>query len=159
MEPSSGAYDDKARRIKSLLSSYYGQDEDMPREGSLQDSQPSGSVGKDDSSSVASGFTPHFASMDSHAFNPEVYAAGMMKTARIDTMLKRHTEMCKEIKALDSDMQMLVYENYNKFISATDTIRTMKTNVDGMGSNMQELRSIIGAGMSVLGGGCPRGIK
>jgi hypothetical protein len=28
-----------------------------------------------------------------------------------------------EIKALDSDMQTLVYENYNKFISATDTIR------------------------------------
>ena len=28
-----------------------------------------------------------------------------------------------EIKALDSDMKMLVYENYNKFISATDTIK------------------------------------
>ena len=28
-----------------------------------------------------------------------------------------------EIKSLDSDMQTLVYENYNKFISATDTIR------------------------------------
>jgi len=42
-------------------------------------------------------------------------------------------------------MQMLVYENYNKFISATDTIRSMKSNVDGMDSNMQELQSIIGA--------------
>ena len=28
-----------------------------------------------------------------------------------------------EIKSLDSDMQTLVYENYNKFISATDTIK------------------------------------
>ena len=42
-------------------------------------------------------------------------------------------------------MQMLVYENYNKFISATDTIRSMKSNVDGMDSNMQELQNIVGA--------------
>ncbi len=45
---------------------------------------------------------------------------------------------------LDSDMQMLVYENYNKFISATDTIRSMKSNVDGMDSNMHELKTVIG---------------
>ena len=31
--------------------------------------------------------------------------------------------MFAEIRALDSEMQTLVYENYNKFISATDTIR------------------------------------
>lgn len=27
--------------------------------------------------------------------------------------------MVKQIRSLDSDMQTLVYENYNKFISAT----------------------------------------
>ena len=32
-------------------------------------------------------------------------------------------KMVRDIKGLDSDMQTLVYENYNKFISATDTIR------------------------------------
>ena len=41
-------------------------------------------------------------------------------------------------------MQMLVYENYNKFISATDTIRSMKANVDGMDATMQELRTRLG---------------
>jgi hypothetical protein len=29
------------------------------------------------------------------------------------------TDMVRQIRALDSDMQTLVYENYNKFISAT----------------------------------------
>ena len=43
---------------------------------------------------------------------------------------------------------MLVYENYNKFISATDTIRSMKSNVDGMDATMQELRSRLGAPQS-----------
>lgn len=33
--------------------------------------------------------------------------------------------MAAEIKNLDTDLQMLVYENYNKFISATDTIKRL----------------------------------
>jgi hypothetical protein len=34
---------------------------------------------------------------------------------------------------------MLVYENYNKFISATDTIRKMKGDVEAMESEMGSL--------------------
>lgn len=45
------------------------------------------------------------------------------------------------MKKLDSDMQMLVYENYNKFISATDTIRKMAQNVEGMEAEMTDLKS------------------
>ncbi len=42
---------------------------------------------------------------------------------------QRSLELSSEIKELDSDMQMLVYENYNKFISATETIQQMKAKV------------------------------
>ena len=48
--------------------------------------------------------------------------------------------MVQEIKSLDSDMQMLVYENYNKFIAATDTIRKMRENVAGMEQEMGRLQ-------------------
>jgi vacuolar protein sorting-associated protein 51 len=41
---------------------------------------------------------------------------------------------------LDSDMQMLVYENYNKFISATETIKRMKSNVEAMDGDMSDVR-------------------
>ena len=46
-------------------------------------------------------------------------------------MLSRRTTivsylLLSEIRSLDSEMQTLVYENYNKFISATDTIRKVK---------------------------------
>ncbi|KAL8191979.1 hypothetical protein R6Q57_028100 [Mikania cordata] len=47
--------------------------------------------------------------------------------------------MAAEIKNLDTDLQMLVYENYNKFISATDTIKRMKNNIVGMEVNMEQL--------------------
>ena len=46
-----------------------------------------------------------------------------MKGTRLDGLQSKYTEMVQEIKSLDSDMQMLVYENYSKFITATDTIR------------------------------------
>eukprot|EP00959_Pyramimonas_sp_CCMP1952_P252352 5272539-Pyramimonas_sp.AAC.1 len=52
--------------------------------------------------------------------------------------------MAQEIKSLDSDMQMLVYENYSKFITATDTIRRMKSNVEGMGEKMERLLDTVG---------------
>ena len=47
----------------------------------------------------------------------------------------------REVKKLDSDMQTLVYENYNKFISATDTIRKMAQNVEEMETEMTDLKS------------------
>ena len=43
--------------------------------------------------------------------------------SNLEGLLQKHVEMAAEIKNLDTDLQMLVYENYNKFISATDTIK------------------------------------
>lgn len=39
---------------------------------------------------------------------------------------------------------MLVYENYNKFITATDTIRQMSSSMEGMDDRMKALRTLIG---------------
>lgn len=38
----------------------------------------------------------------------------------------------KQIQTLDSEMQTLIYENYNKFISATETVRKMSSHFDRM---------------------------
>lgn len=42
-------------------------------------------------------------------------------------------------------MKTLVYENYSKFISATDTIRKMKSNVENMESEMSRLNENMSA--------------
>ena len=50
-------------------------------------------------------------------------------------------------------MQMLVYENYNKFISATETIRRMKDKVEAMEDDMRSVSdkmSVIAATSSQL---------
>lgn len=40
--------------------------------------------------------------------------------------------------------QMLVYENYNKFVTATDTIKVMNSSMGGMDANMGKLKDLIG---------------
>lgn len=47
----------------------------------------------------------------------------------------------RDTQTLHSDMQTLVYENYNKFISATDTIRKMKLDFKQMETEMNSLSS------------------
>jgi Vps51/Vps67 len=79
-----------------------------------------------------------------HYNAPCRYMRETLRTTHLESLLMKHIEMSTEIKSLDSDMQMLVYENYNKFIYATETIRSMKSNVDGMDANMRELKQLIG---------------
>lgn len=45
------------------------------------------------------------------------------KEKTLHEIIETENEIVKETRKLDSEMQTLVSENYNKFISATDTIR------------------------------------
>ncbi|OQS00345.1 fat-free family protein [Thraustotheca clavata] len=77
--------------------------------------------------------------IDATGFMVDEYVKGLLEKMSMDDLLKRDDQMIREIKELDTNMQMLVYENYNKFISATDTIRKMKTNVETMESEVKRV--------------------
>ena len=115
---SSSAADEKARRVRSLLSSYYG--------------SSSGGGGGGGGGGGPSGAASSAPAIDTATFDPDGYVNRLVKETRLDGLQGKCVEMASEIKSLDSDMQMLVYENYSKFITATDTIRRMKSNVEGM---------------------------
>jgi len=68
----------------------------------------------------------------------------MRLLASLEQLLAEHRVTAKEIKNLESDLQQLVYENYSKFISATDTIRAMKTKVDGQLPELHHLKTTMG---------------
>merc|ERR1719394_1553177 len=72
---------------------------------------------------------PSNINIDKDGFNTHYFVKRLVNDKPIHEILEYSNGLTQEIKALDSDMQMLVYENYNKFISATDTIREMKTKV------------------------------
>ncbi|XP_050379239.1 vacuolar protein sorting-associated protein 51 homolog [Argentina anserina] len=122
MEVEDVALDDKAKRMRDLLSSFYSPD-------------PS-------TSSLNSNSSSKYATLDAintTSFDPDQYMNLLVHTSNLEGLLQKHVQMAAEIKNLDTDLQMLVYENYNKFISATDTIKQMKSNIVGMEANMEQL--------------------
>ncbi|XP_011058193.1 PREDICTED: vacuolar protein sorting-associated protein 51 homolog [Acromyrmex echinatior] len=72
-------------------------------------------------------------------FNSDMYFQKLLKECTLKQIMDHEAEILKNTQALHSDMQTLVYENYNKFISATDTIRKMKTDFKEMEDNMDLL--------------------
>lgn len=137
---------DKTERIKQLLSSYYGNAPGPGEPGSPQAGfqQQQSADGSNHSMGAGRANASGAISLDSPAFNPDRHIAHMIQTYSIDRLMSEHKAMAKEIKNLDSDMQQLVYENYNKFIAATDTIRSMKSNVDSMETDIDQLRHNMG---------------
>ena len=141
-------YAKRAERVKALLSSYYGAGEAGPagQPGAAHKAGEDAGSGSSSQPSLATkSIHDALPAMDSPAYNVDQHTARMLKTLPLEKLMVEHRGMAREIKNLDSDMQQLVYENYNKFISATDTIRTMKSNMDGMNTDMEKLKTITGA--------------
>uniref|UniRef100_A0A1D1ZEC0 Vacuolar protein sorting-associated protein 51 homolog n=2 Tax=Anthurium amnicola TaxID=1678845 RepID=A0A1D1ZEC0_9ARAE len=114
--------DEKAKRTRELLASFYSPD---PSTAAAAPISPAKVATLD--------------SINSPSFDPDLYMNLLVHKSNLEGLLQRHVEMAAEIKNLDTDLQMLVYENYNKFISATDTIKRMKNNITGMETNMEQL--------------------
>jgi hypothetical protein len=135
-------YARRTERIKNLLSSYYGSQAPTAQLAEGLDATASTNV---ESPVYAAARRPPGTTLDSPAFNPDQHIAQMIAAYSVDKLMAEHRGMAREIKNLDSDMQQLVYENYNKFIAATDTIRAMKENVDSMEADMDKLKCNMGA--------------
>ncbi|XP_068084735.1 vacuolar protein sorting-associated protein 51 homolog [Anabrus simplex] len=81
-------------------------------------------------------------------FNPDMYLQRLLKECPLQQIMDQESEIVQDTQALHSEMQTLVYENYNKFISATDTIRKMKSDfkkmedeMDLLATNMESITS------------------
>lgn len=72
-------------------------------------------------------------------FNSNMYLQKLFKECTLKQITDHEAEIKKNVETLNSDRQTLVYENYNKFISATDTIRKMKTDFKEMEDSMDML--------------------
>lgn len=93
--------DGSVDRMKALLSSYYGTDKKSFNENDINN-------------------------VDSVAFDCDNYLIENINTCKIQNLITIDKQYAKELSSYDNDMQSLVYENYTKFISATDTIKNMK---------------------------------
>ncbi|KAF6176538.1 hypothetical protein GIB67_007921 [Kingdonia uniflora] len=117
--------DDKAKRMRDLLSSFYSPDS-------------SSSMATNNNAAGSAKFAT-LDTINTPSFNPDQYMKLLVQKSNLGGLLQKHVQMAAEIKNLDTDLQMLVYENYNKFICATDTIKRMNNNIVGMEANMEQL--------------------
>ena len=78
-------------------------------------------------------------SLDSSEFQTTEYVVSELQNLKVGELLDKDADLMHDIRNLDSDMQMLVYENYNKFIAATETIKRMKNNVEDMDTDMSSI--------------------
>jgi len=78
--------------------------------------------------------------IDSSAFDCDLKYRDLLKNFHLKDLVKSEKGLKVKITQLDGNMKTLVYENYSKFIAATDTIREMQTNTDSMEDEMNSLK-------------------
>ncbi|KAL9643292.1 hypothetical protein ABK040_014748 [Willaertia magna] len=112
--------DKERERTKALLASFYGNmanDEENAENSQVFDTTD----------------------IDSHHFSSDNYLKKYIKDKTVDQLMQQEDLFRKQIKKIDTSLQELVYKNYNKFITATDTIKKMKQHVEGMEDEMERL--------------------
>ena len=146
-------------RMRELLSSYYGDLSDDDDDDEDEDNEPleepgvdgeTGERGRGETSKKTSGYTKHSSSqqalnIDKSGFNPSAFLREQLSSKSLPELAAYDEKLAMDTKSLDANMQNLVYENYNKFIGATDTIREMRHSVGEIESEMEHLNTHMSA--------------
>jgi vacuolar protein sorting-associated protein 51 len=81
------------------------------------------------------------ADLDSADFDAAKHTEGFVLHSGVRPLLETEESLACQVRTLDSSMQTLVYENYSRFIEATDAIRSIGVNVQANSTNLQKLTS------------------
>ena len=73
---------------------------------------------------------PPAAELDLPTFNAQSYVTHLLSTQNLSGLLRVEGALVNEIRSLDGEKKALVYDNYSKLITATETIGRMRRNMD-----------------------------
>ncbi|KAJ3117038.1 Vacuolar protein sorting-associated protein 51 [Phlyctochytrium bullatum] len=130
------------RRARNLLKNYYGIVESEAGGGSGTPGDPGSMAASQDNLGPANTIKPWGADpmdMDSEAFISETFINSCLYQKNLNALIRTDTELIEDVRRIDGQMKTLVYQNYHKFIAATDTIKQMRTKVEGMNDEMGDL--------------------
>lgn len=144
MRQDGGNVDREALIRKKLLESFYGKvGDDVIEDGKPSivssdddddDTDDDNDI-KDDPLAMQDLDSPHFSAAD--------HIAKHVLQESVHPLLETEEQLACQVRTLDSSMQTLVYENYSRFIDATDAIRSIGTNVQANTPQLQTLQSSI----------------
>jgi vacuolar protein sorting-associated protein 51 len=117
----------QARRNRAALRDYYGlraqiQDSvasptDQSRSSSVEPSQ------RDADTASTPPQKSHLQALDHEGFDAGSYVKRLLETEPLGELLALENELVSDIRNLDGERKALVYDNYSKLITATDTIK------------------------------------
>lgn len=77
--------------------------------------------------------------LDSPSFSAPHHTLRHIRSSSVRALLEADESLALDIRSLDSTMQTLVYENYSKFIDATDAVRNIGKSVDASEAGLARL--------------------
>lgn len=116
------------KRNRAALREYYNLQERKAAAAQQQQTPPPPSVEVTDplgGQHEASEVPP--SEMDADSFDADAYVKKALAESGMEDLLKLYTKTLGEIRALDAEKKALVYDNYSKLISATETIRKVRS--------------------------------
>ena len=67
-----------------------------------------------------------------------------MREKTLVEVIEKNNELFTESKVLDNDQQTLVYENYSKFMAASDTLSELHAQMSALDTDLAELKTSVG---------------
>lgn len=68
--------------------------------------------------------------LDTDSFDAEKYVKDVLASERLADIFRIESGLIEEMRGLDGERKALVYDNYSKLITATDTIKRMRERMD-----------------------------
>ena len=81
--------------------------------------------------------------MDSSSFNVNAFFKDFVKDRSLVQVIEKNNQLFTESKQLDSDLQTLVYENYSKFMAASDTLAEIHLEMSALDTDLEDLRNSV----------------
>ncbi|KAL1582293.1 hypothetical protein WHR41_08986 [Cladosporium halotolerans] len=68
--------------------------------------------------------------LDKPGFSSTEYVSSLLASSDLETVMRTVASLASEIRSLDGEKKALVYDNYSKLISATETIARMRASME-----------------------------
>ena len=78
--------------------------------------------------------------LDDPKVNVKEYFKNFIKNKKIDELIAADNKLFSEVRNLESEKHVLVTQNYKKFVSATETINTIKSSLIGFENDLLNLQ-------------------
>ena len=81
--------------------------------------------------------------INSSCFDAKLLFNESSKTLSIHQLVSQERSLVADIMSLDNDMQTLVYDNYSKFLNASDVVRTFGEKIDSLTNQVNDLEKTL----------------